>query len=309
MTSRRNFLKYSGAAGLLIASSDLLGELIAQSPKRNPLTSTFKGLADVALATAKTAGCTYADIRFTRSVNSSVNASGSNDRSGADAGAGFGGGRGGRGGAGRGGGARAGGRPGAGGFGVRVIHSGVWGFASSPIATEDEIRRITRVAAEVARASAIARKTDIKLAPVPAYTEYWSSPMKKDPATVSADDKQAYVQKVVDAVMKNKDVSNVNASVGVTNEWRYFASTEGSYIEQETFEITPTFNVSAKIGDVTKTRNFVGVPQTGGWEVAEASEMLESAERIAAEAVEMTTAKPLGMGLKDLVLTPSHAML
>ena len=37
--------------------------------------------------------------------------------------------------------------------------------------------------------------------------------------------------------------------------------------------------------------------------------MLENAERIAAEAVEMTTAKPLGMGLKDLVLTPSHAML
>ena len=47
----------------------------------------------------------------------------------------------------------------AGGFGVRVIHSGVWGFASSPIVTEDEIRRITRVAVEVARASAIAKKT------------------------------------------------------------------------------------------------------------------------------------------------------
>ena len=46
-----------------------------------------------------------------------------------------------------------------GGFGVRVIHSGVWGFASSPIVTEDEIRRITRVAVEVARASAIAKKT------------------------------------------------------------------------------------------------------------------------------------------------------
>src|SRR3954468_3323926 len=304
--TRREFLKTTGAAGLLIASSDLVAELIAQSPKGNPQTSMFKGLSDIALGEAKKAGCRYADIRFTRSVTSGVNASGGSDRN-ADGG-GFGGGRGGRGGAGRGGGARAGGRPGAGGFGVRVIHSGVWGFASSPIVTEDEIRRITRVAAEVARASAIARKTDIKLAPVPAYTEYWSSPMKKDPATVSADDKQAYVQKVVDIVMKNKDVSNVNASVGVTNEWRYFASTEGSYIEQETFEITPTFNVSAKIGDVTKTRNFVGVPKTGGWEVAEESEMLESAERIAAEAVEMTTAKPVGMGLKDLVLTPSHAM-
>jgi TldD protein len=192
---------------------------------------------------------------------------------------------------------------------VRVIHSGVWGFTSSPIVTEDELKRITRMAAEVAKASAVAKKTEVKLAPVPAYTEYWSSPLRKDPASVPADAKQAFVQKVVDAVLGNKQVSSVTASVGVANEWRYFASTEGSYIEQETFEITPIFSVSAKVGDVTKTRNFVGVPKTRGWEVAEEAGMLESAERIAAEAVEMTTAKPVGMGLKDLVLMPAHAML
>ena len=283
--TRRDFLKYTGTAGLVLASSDLVGELIAQSPKGNPLTSSFKGLADVALGEAKRVGCSYADVRFTRSVNTGVNASGGNDPGGA------------------------GGRPGAAGFGVRVIHSGVWGFASSPIVTEDEIRRITRIAAEVAKASAVAKKTDVKLAPVPAYSEYWSSPVRKDPASISTEEKQAYVQQVVDAVMKNKGVSSVTAAVGITGEWRYFASSEGSYIEQETFEITPTFNVSAKIGDVTKTRSFVGVPKTGGWEVAEESGMLESAERIAAEAVEMTTAKPVGLGLKDLVLMPSHAML
>ena len=167
--TRRDFLKYTGATSLLLASSDLVGELIAQSPKGNPLTSSFKGLADIVLGEAKKVGCSYADVRFTRSVSSGVNASGGSDRN-ADGG-GFGGGRGGRGGAGRGGGARAGGRPGAAGFGVRVIHSGVWGFASSPIVTEDELRRITRIAAEVAKASAIAKKTDVKLAPVPAYTE------------------------------------------------------------------------------------------------------------------------------------------
>ena len=211
--TRRDFLKYTGATSLLLASSDLVGELLAQSPKGNPLTSSFKGLADLALGEAKRVGCSYADVRFTRSVSTGVNATGGTDRS--DAG-GFGGG--GRGGAGRGGGARAGGRPGAAGFGVRVIHSGVWGFASSPIVTEDEIRRITRIAAEVAKASAVAKKTDVKLAPVPAYSEYWSSPLKKDPATVSTEEKQAYVQKVVDAVMKNKGVSNVTAAVGVTNE-------------------------------------------------------------------------------------------
>ena len=53
--TRRDFLKYTGAAGLVIASSDLVGELIAQSPKGNPLTSTFKGLADLVLGEAKRA--------------------------------------------------------------------------------------------------------------------------------------------------------------------------------------------------------------------------------------------------------------
>src|SRR6185436_19435152 len=130
--SRRDFLKYSGAASLLVASSDLVGELIAQSPKGNPLTSSFKGLSDIVLTEAKRAGCTYADVRFTRSVNTGVNANGGPDAE-------------------PGGGARAGGRPGAAGFGVRVIHGGVWGFASSPVVTEDELRRITRVAADVAR--------------------------------------------------------------------------------------------------------------------------------------------------------------
>jgi TldD protein len=306
--SRRDFLKYTAGSALVISSSDLVGELLAQSPKGNPLTSSFKGLADIALATAKSAGCSYADIRFTRSVSSGVNANGGPDR---DAAGGFGGGgRGGGGGFGRGGGGsrRAGGR-GAAGFGVRVIHSGVWGFASSPIVTEDEIRRIARMATDVAKASAIAKKVDVKLAPVQAYQEYWSSPMKTDPGTVSTEDKQAFVQKVVDTAAKVKGVSNVTCSVGINNEWKYFASSEGSYIEQETFEMTPQFNVSARVGDVTKTRSFVGVPKTGGWEVAEESAMLESAERIANEAVEMTTAKPVGMGLKDLVLTPSHAML
>jgi TldD protein len=307
--SRRDFLKYTGATGLILASSDLVGELLAQSPKGDPMTSTFKGLADIALVEAKRSGCSYADVRFTRSVNSGVNANGGPDRNPDAGGGGFGGGgRGGRGGGG-GGGRRAGGGRGAAGFGVRVIHSGVWGFASSPIVTEAEITRITRIATEVAKASAIAKKVDVKLAPVQAYQQYWSCPVTKDPTTVSTEEKQAFVQKVVDTAAKVKGVSTVTANVGINNEWKYFASSEGSYIEQETFEITPSFNVSAKVGDVVKTRSFVGVPKTGGWEVAEESEMLENAERIANEAVEMTTAKPVGMGLKDLVLTPSHAML
>src|SRR5207253_11412794 len=88
-----------------------------------------------------------------------------------------------------------------------------------------------------------------------------------------------------------------------------FASSEGSYIEQEVFTTMPSFTVTARKNNKTRSRTFTGVPGTGGWEIAEAAGMVENAERIAAEAVEFCTAKPVDMGMKDLVLTPSHAML
>jgi TldD protein len=321
---RRDFVKTMAISGMAVAASDLIGDLIAQTPQGKVLQSKFKGLADIALAQAKQTGCTYADIRFTRATNNGVNANGGNREFddlggfGGGGGGGRGGGRGGRGGGGRGGGGFGGFGGGGGatvrdrgaaGFGVRVIHSGVWGFASSPIVTEDEIKRITVLATEVAKASAIAKRADVKLAPVPAYQEYWATPIKKDPATVPQEEKQALVQKVVDLVVKTKEVANVMASVQLEHEWKYFASSEGSYIEQETWTTTPQFTVTARKDGETRTRVFTGVPMTGGWEVAEAAEMVESAERIAAEAVEFCTAKPVEMGVKDLILTPSHAML
>jgi TldD protein len=297
-----------------LAASDLVGDILAQSPRGRVLETRFKGLADIALMEAKKAGCSYADIRFTRIANRGVSASGNNNPEAAELGL-IGGGRGGGGrGGGRGGGFGRGGGGGMGageaaGFGVRVIHSGVWGFASSPIVTEDEIRRIARMAAEVAKAGAVAKKVDVRLAPVPAFTEYWSTPMQKDPMEVAETDRQAYVQKIVDTALAVPDVLSVNASVQLSHEWKYFASTEGSYIEQENYTTSPSFTVTARRDGETRSRTYSGQARTGGWEIAEASGMIEHAERIAAEAVEFCTAKPIDMGIKDLVLTPSHAML
>jgi TldD protein len=311
---RRDFVKTVAMSGMAVAASDVIGDLIAQTPTGRVLESKFKGLSDVALLEAKTLGCTYADIRFTRTTNSGVNANGGNrDFEGfgqiGGGGRGRGGGRGGGGGFGGFGGGGAAGPTGAAGFGVRVIHSGVWGFASSPIVTEDEIRRITRMATEVAKASAIAKRQDVRLAPVPAYVEYWATALAKDPRKVAQEDKQAFVQKIVDAVVKTKEVTNVTASVQLEHEWKYFASSEGSYIEQDVFTTTPSFTVTARKDGETRSRTFTGIAMTGGWEVAEAAKMHENAERIAAEAVEFCTAKPIDMGVKDLILTPSHAML
>jgi TldD protein len=107
--------------------------------------SRFKGLSDGALTEAKRLGCTYADIRFTRNVNDSVAV---RDRIVTDS-FGFG----------------AGGMETSAGFGVRVIHSGVWGFASSPFVTEGTGRSLPR-RRKWPKASAVSKRFEVKLSPV-----------------------------------------------------------------------------------------------------------------------------------------------
>jgi TldD protein len=105
-------------------------------------------------------------------------------------------------------------------------------------------------------------------------------------------------------------VTGVNVSINTNYEWRYFASSVGSYIEQEIFTTSPSFSVTARVGDVTRTRNYSGVSGTAGWEIAEENDFFDQAEKVATDAVEMCTAKPLGSsGRRDLILSPSHAML
>jgi TldD protein len=92
-------------------------------------------------------------------------------------------------------------------------------------------------------------------------------------------------------------------------EWKYFASSEGSYIEQELMTTLPSLSVTARKGDVTKTRSYPGQAGMGGWEIVEKCGLMEGAEQAAIDAEEMCTAVPLTPGVKDIILLPAHTML
>jgi TldD protein len=278
-----------GASSVALYASDLVADLVAQSPRGRVLESRFKSLSDVSLAEAKRLGCTYADIRFTRNVGDSVAV---RDRIVTDS-FGFG----------------AGGREESAGFGVRVIHSGVWGFASSPLVSDDEIRKVTARAADVARASAVAKKFDVRLSPVEAYTDSWAVPVKTKPDDVSLDDKIAFLLKINELALAQPDIVRIQSQMGFDYEWKYLATSEGSYIEQEIYRTAPGFTVTARKGGKVKTRTLSVPPRTAGYEVVLEGRMLENVERICAEAAEHCIAPPVGVGLKDLICTPSHAML
>ena len=123
---------------------------------------------------------------------------------------------------------------------MRVIHSGVWGFASSPFVTEDEIKKITAQATEVAKASAISKRFEVKLVagarPTP---DYWAVPVKVKPEDVSLDDKIAFLMKINEAALKVPGIIRVQSNMAFDYEWKYLATSEGSYIEQEIWRTRP----------------------------------------------------------------------
>src|SRR4051812_41133839 len=97
-TSRRDFIKKVGqgaaaTGSIALFSNDLVQDLLAQTPAGNVRASKFKGLSDIVLTEAKNGGCTYADVRFTMTLNPPGGMANYNAAGGAG-----GGGRGGRGG-------------------------------------------------------------------------------------------------------------------------------------------------------------------------------------------------------------------
>jgi TldD protein len=295
--NRRDFVKTIGAGAIALGTPAWLRALPAGEPLPATRDAKHREWSELALREARRLGCSYADIRFTR--NRSQNLQVRNEQLTDGAAGNFGGNFGGGG----------GGVFETYGFGVRVIHGGVWGFASSPLVTPEEIRRITARATDVARASAIAKKMDVRLAPVPAYDEYWETPARKDGFAIPLEEKLAYLRQVTAALRKPQGVMFATASVGLNYEWKFLATSEGSFIEQVLHWSSCSANATARHQGQVKTRSYSPGTSTRGYEFIEESDLLGHAERVAAEAIEHAMAKPVGVGIKDLVLLPSHLQL
>ena len=197
------------------------------------------------------------------------------------------------------------------GFGVRVIADGAWGFAASPIVSKDEIARITREAVAVARANAVLKSKPVQLAPVPIYRDRWQTPHERDPFAVPIEEKLELIRSSAAEVKKGNGVFSAVCNLAFRSEDKYFASSEGSSIQQlnlQTYGI-----VSGTAVDTTralsKTRRYQPQQVTAGYEYVPVMNLLENARRIREEVIEHLKAPAVGPGKKDLVLLPSHLWL
>src|SRR5436309_3891897 len=118
------------------------------------------------------------------------------------------------------------------GFGVRVLLKGAWGFAASPIMTAESVKRITEEAIAIARANSAYQRKPIKMVSTPPVTAKWKSAFEKDPFEVPTEKKIEFLLSLNEAGLKAKGASFVTSGLAFQNEQKFYASTEGSRIEQ-----------------------------------------------------------------------------
>ncbi len=275
----------------MAAADRLFGAPAEQSRKPNP---DLERLGGVALAEAKKAGATYADIRINRYRSQFSGYRLSPERGGTKTDevplvteeASYG-------------------------FGVRVIAGGQWGFAASPLVTAEEIARITREALTVAKANAVLQANPVQLAPVKKYVDRWSSTFQKDPFAVSLDEKLDLMHGAALTLKKDPKIMLAFGYLGFRSEDKYLATSEGSSIQQYVVQAWPILEARAvdMQKGISRSRAYKIPPASAGWEAVTKANLAENAPRIREEALEHLAAPPVTPGKKDLVLLPSHLWL
>lgn len=245
----------------------------------------MRELADIALNAAKMGGASYADIRISRHRSQNIETREDHVEQLAQSES-FG-------------------------FGVRVLVDGTWGFAASHKLTRENVAEVTRRALGVARVNRAAQLRPVQLAAVEAHVDHWQSPIVKNPFKIPIEKKIDLLLKINAEALKVRGAKYCSSFMLFLNEEKYFASTEGSTIEQDIFRSWPSFTVTA-VDSATgefETRTVDVEPMGLGYEHVEESKLLEQAPRMAEEAVRKLTAKPVEPGKRDIVLHPSNLWL
>jgi len=300
---RRDFMKYTGIGltglmlpgfGRAIAAEDLVSTLDV---------GLKKAIADTAMTAATGAGASYCDVRIGRYLRQFVvtredmlqNVVNTESM----------------------------------GVGVRVIANGTWGFCATSDMSTSGVAAAARQAVAIAKANSKAQTAPVILAPTPGVGEVsWQTPIVKNAMAVPIKEKAELLLSVNAAALK-AGADYVDSTLFLVNEQKYFASTDGSYIDQDVHRIWAPMSVTAidKASGKFRSRDGLSCPMGMGYEYLDGSasgrvvspngvvnfstsyDMVEDAIAAAKQAREKLKAPSVKPGKYDLVLDPSHLWL
>jgi TldD protein len=196
------------------------------------------------------------------------------------------------------------------GLGIRVIANGAWGFASTDQLTREGVASCAAQAVAIAKASALAKKEAVQLAPEETYVDSWQGPCQKDPFEIPLETQLDLLLAADAAMRKVKGVTLAETDLQFRKIDSWFASSSGSKIHQR--RVTSGCGIAATCfkGDAIQKRSypnsFGGQHILGGYELVESLELLKHAPLIAEEAVALHDAAQCPEKIGTLILGGSQ---
>jgi TldD protein len=196
------------------------------------------------------------------------------------------------------------------GIGVRVIAHGSWGFASTDRLTREGIAACAAEAVAIAKASALAKRHDVEMAPVESYQDTWQNPFVKDPFLIPIERQLELLLAADKEMSRVKGVTLTETSMTFRRIEQWFASSIGSAIHQIKMQsgagIVATTFAGSEIQKRSYPNSFGGQHQLAGYELVESLDLIGNAQRVAEESVALHSAAPAPAGTKTLILDSSQ---
>jgi TldD protein len=179
---------------------------------------------------------------------------------------------------------------------VRALVRGGWGFVS--FNEPAELRK--RVEEAISAAHHVGRETSM-LAEVPPVVDSVRLKVKKDPRAIPLATKKEMLDRYNERMLSVEGVTSTNIMYSDSHKQVVFASSEGSYIEQERIDVVSRLSATArKNGDVQQASMSLGA--LNDFSYIEALD--ETARHLGERAVELLSAPYVKAGTYPVVLDP-----
>lgn len=199
------------------------------------------------------------------------------------------------------------------GFGVRVLLDGSWGFASSSLLEAGEVKRIAKLACDIARASAKAKKEDIVLDDTEPIVDEYITPIEINPFEVPLDEKIETLMDAIEILQKEEAVKVAQGFYTGYKTDKIFASLSGARIHQIIYECGGGIAATSLDENDMQTRSypnsFRGNFGTAGYEYFKDLDVVGNAEKTAEESAKLLAADSCPEMVTDLIIDGNQLAL
>jgi TldD protein len=199
------------------------------------------------------------------------------------------------------------------GIGVRVLKGGRWGFAATSLVhDESEVTRTAELAVRIAEAASRLPGEPVTLTPVEPVVDSWRSPFAEDPFTVPLEEKVALLMEATYR-MQEAGATFAEGMLDVFRRSTWFASSDGAAIEQVVTNSGGGIQATAVGDDDMQRRSwpdaFRGHVRAAGYEHIRTIGLIEEADRVGREAVQLLSAPECPSEVTTLILDANQMQL